>query len=189
MNKEVIIIGGGVIGGMVSNGASTLLPASDSPLLNIAIAGASIFGVTKVNGTTTKANLLKGALMGSAVVQILLAVKKVSAKNFSSSLSGTSKISQFAKGAVGLGCPLDNGLNGQFVGADGQLYEYDEQGLNGQFMDENGNVFEVVDDGLHGVEEDLYREEGLHGAADVYGEEENGLHGAETAIYDELYQE
>lgn len=207
MNKEVVIIGGGVLGGMVSNGASTLLPASDSPIMNIALAGVSIFGATKVSGTTTKANLLKGALMGSAVVQILLAVKKVSAQNLGTSLSGTSKFSQFAKGAVGLGCPDESGLsgqfvgadgqlyqfdeqglNGQFVGADGQLYQYDEQGLNGQFMDEAGNVFELVDDGLHGAEEALYLENGLNGAEEIYGEEK-GLNAPETEIYNELYQQ
>ncbi|RUT67723.1 hypothetical protein D0817_24790 [Flavobacterium cupreum] len=207
MNKEVVIIGGGVLGGMVSNGATTLLPASESPIMNMGLAAVSIFGVTKVTGTTTKSNLIKGALIGSAIVQVLLAVKKVSAKTFPTALSGTSKFAQFAQGAVGLGCPDQSGLhgqfvgadgqiyqydepglNGQFVGADGQIYQYDEGGLNGQFMDEAGNVFELADDGLHGAEEALYLEDGLHGAEQIYGEE-SGLNAPETEIYNELYQQ
>lgn len=187
MNKEVVIIGGGVLGGMVSNGVSTLLPVSESPIMNIILAGASAFGATKVSGTTTSANLLRGACMGSALVQIMGAVKKVAGKNLATTLSGTSKITQFAKGAVGLGCSVDNGLNGQFVGADGQLYQYDENGLNGQFMDEAGNVFELADDGLKGSVEELYQHNALHGVASVYGEEENGLNGSVEELYAQNY--
>ncbi|MFV8347273.1 hypothetical protein [Flavobacterium sp. ZB4P13] len=175
MNKEVVIIGGGILGGMVSNGASTLLPQSESPLLNIAVAGASIFGATKVTGTTTKANLLKGALVGSAIVQALIAVKKLSTKSLGDKFAGTGKTSLFAKGAFGLACPYeDGGLNGQFMGADGNVYEMDESGLSGTFMDENGNVFEAAD--------------GLNGADSIYGQEEElGLNGAESELEAELY--
>ncbi|MBS7231721.1 hypothetical protein KHA90_11855 [Flavobacterium psychroterrae] len=205
MNKEVVIIGGGILGGMMSNGVSTLLPQSDSPLLNLVFAGASAFGATKVNGTSTKDNLLRGSLMGSAVVQALLAVKKVADKHLSSKLTGTGKGTLFAKGAVGLACPFDEGLNGQFMGGDGHVYEIDEQGLNGTFMDEAGNVFHTeeglngsfmdeagnvfhTEEGLNGVDDEY--EDGLHGAeSDVYGEDERGLHGAEEeALYAELYQ-
>lgn len=167
MNKEVVIIGGGILGGMVSNGASTLLPQSDSPILNVVLAGVSAFGVTKVSGTTTKDNLLKGALMGSAIVQTLIAVKKFSDKNLGTAITGTGKASLFAKGAFGLACPHDEGgLNGQFMGADGHVYELDDTGLSGTFMDENGNVFE---EGLNGPEDDIYGQEdeaGLQGTYD-----------------------
>jgi hypothetical protein len=190
MNKEVVVIGGGIVGGMLSNGASTLLPQSESPIMNIVIAGASAFGATKVSGTSTKDNLLRGALIGSAVVQALLAVKKVSEKSLSSKFTGTGKGAMFAKGAFGLACPCDeSGLNGQFMGGDGRVYEYDEQGLSGTFIDEAGNIFQ--DDGLNGAFDEVYMdEEGLHGAeAEVYGEEEHGLNGAEEeALYAELYQ-
>lgn len=192
MNKEVVIFGGGVLGGMASNGASALLPQSDSPLMNVAIAGISLFGATKVNGVTNKANLLRGALLGSALVQTFIAVKKVSGTHLSAKLQGTGKASLFAKGAVGLGCPHDEGLNGQFMGGDGQIYEFDEQGLNGQYMDEAGNVFEIAENGLNGqftdADGNVYEveDDGLNGSAsDVYGEEEeDGLHGT----YEELYQ-
>lgn len=213
MNKEVTIIGGAIIGGAVSNGVSALLPQSDSPLLNIVVAGASGFGATKVRGTSTKDNLLKGALLGSAVVQVLTAIKKISEKNFASKLTGDGKAIQFAKGAMGLACPFDEGgLNGVFMGADGQMYERDETGLHGTYMDEHGNVFEdnglngaeetvYVDefgnviDGLHGAEEVVYVDEfgnvidGLHGAeSDIYGiEDEHGLHGAEDDLYEDIY--
>jgi hypothetical protein len=189
MNKEVVIIGGGILGGMMSNGVSTLLPQSDSPLLNLVFAGASAFGATKVNGTSTKDNLLRGSLMGSAVVQALLAVKKVADKHLSSKLTGTGKGTLFAKGAIGLACPFDEGLNGQFMGGDGHVYEIDEQGLNGTFMDEAGNVFHT-EEGLNGSEQEYLDEDGLHGAeSDVYGEDEHGLNGSdEEALYSELYQ-
>jgi hypothetical protein len=202
MNKEVVTIGGGVLGAMVSNGASALLPQSESPIINIAMAGASVFGATKVAGTTTKANVLKGALIGSAIVQTLIAVKKIANKNLAAKFTGTGKGTEFAKAFVGLGCPDDQhglhgveeeeGLHGQFLGQDGKLYEVDATGLSGTYMDENGNVFQTNDglngaeeeEGLHGVEE----EEGLHGIADVYGEENFGLQGAESAAIEELYQ-
>lgn len=175
MNKEVVTIGGGIIGGMVSNGVSTLLPQSESPVLNIVVAGASVFGATKVKGTTTKDNMLKGALIGSAIVQALIAVKKISQKSLASKITGTGNASLFAKGAVGLGCP-DEGLHGQFMGADGHVYELDETGLSGTFMDENGNVFETAD-GLNGAE------------AHIYGQEEElGLNGVDEALEAELYQ-
>jgi hypothetical protein len=176
MNKEVVIIGGGILGGMVSNGASTLLPQSESPVINLVVSGASIFGAIKVSGTTTKANLLKGALIGSAIVQALIAVKKLSTKNLGDKITGTGKVSLFAKGAVGLACPFyEGGLNGQFMGADGHVYELDESGLSGTFMDENGNVFEAAD-GLTGAE------------AHIYGQDDElGLNGAEEALEAELY--
>lgn len=171
MNKEVVTIGGAVAGGMVSNGVSTLLPQSESPIMNIALAGASIFGATKVSGSTTKDNALRGALMGSAIVQTLIAVKKISSKSFGEKLAGDSKTKQFMRGAVGLGCPDENGLHGALMGADGEVYEYDESGLHGTFMDENGNVFEQAD-GLNGAE-DVYGEDlGLNGAEDIYGAED-----------------
>ena len=168
MNKEVVIIGGGILGGMVSNGASTLLPQSESPLLNIGIAGASIFGVTKVKGTTTKDNLLKGALIGSALVQSLMAVQKIANKYFAPKITGTGKVARFAKGAMGLACPHnESGLNGHFMGADGNIYQIDETGgLNGLFMDEAGNVFEMDEEQLNGaIEDELYQQNGLKGAA------------------------
>lgn len=189
MNKEVVVIGGGIVGGMLSNGASTLLPQSESPIMNIVLAAASAFGATKVSGTSTKDNLLRGALMGSTVIQALIAVKKVSDKHLSAKLTGTGKGTLFAKGAVGLACPCEDGLNGQFMGGDGHVYELDEHGLNGTFMDEAGNVFHT-EDGLNGVEEEYFDQDGLHGAeAEVYGEEEHGLNGAEEeALLAELYQ-
>jgi hypothetical protein len=176
MNKEVVTIGGAVLGGMVSNGVGTLLPQSDSPIMNVVIAGASAFGAIKVSGSSTKDNVLRGALMGSAVVQALIAVKKISSKSLDSKLSGTGKPTQFMRGAVGLGCPDENGLHGALMGADGNVYEYDEGGLHGTFMDEHGNVFEQAADGLHGVEEDIY---GLQGVE----EEIYGLQGAEEELY------
>lgn len=207
MNKEVAIIGGGIIGGAVSNGVSTLLPQTDSPIMNIVIAGASGFGATKVHGNSTKDNLLKGALLGSCFVQALTAIKKFADKNLSSKLTGVGKGTQFFRGAVGLGCPCEeSGLAGAFMGADGEVYQYDETGLNGTVMDEAGNIFEVQDglqgvyqdengnlfsDGLNGVLDEVYDlpDDGLHGAEDdVYGiEDEPGLNGIEDTLYEEIY--
>lgn len=173
MNKEVVIIGGAVAGGMVSNGISVLLPQSDSPIINFALAGASAFAVTKVTGTTTKDNLLKGALIGSAVVQALIGVKKVSDAHLGDKLTGTGKLTTFGKGALGLACPCeDGGLNGQFMGSDGQVYEIDENaGLGGTFMDENGNLFELAEDaGLNGALEDEIFNAGLNGETTVLEE-------------------
>ena len=186
MNKEVVIIGGGVVGGVVSNGLTALLPASESPIINLALAGISAFGVTKVKGVTTKDNLLKGALLGSALVQAMTGISKIATKSLSARLTGDGKATQFMKGAVGLACPFEvNGLNGTFMGGDGNVYQYDENGLNGTFMDENGNVFEMQD-GLQGALEDELYKDGLHGAEEeVYGED--GLHGAEEDLYNEIY--
>jgi hypothetical protein len=202
MNKEVILIGGGVMGGVVSNGLTALLPASESPIINLALAGVSAFGVTKVKGTTTKDNLLKGALIGSALVQAMTGIKKIATKSLSARLTGDGKATQFMKGAVGLACPFEEGLNGTFMGGDGHVYQYDESGLNGTYMDEAGNIFEEnglngtftdehgnvfeVEDGLHGALEDELYQDGLHGAEDyIYGED--GLHGAEEDLYNEIY--
>lgn len=201
MNKEVILIGGGVMGGVVSNGLTALLPPSESPIINLALAGVSAFGVTKVKGTTTKDNLLKGALIGSALVQAMTGIKKIATKSLSARLTGDGKATQFMKGAVGLACPFEEGLNGAFMGGDGQIYQYDESGLNGTYMDEAGNIFEenglhgtytdqygnvFEEDGLHGALEDELYEDGLHGAEeDIYGED--GLHGAEEDLYNEIY--
>jgi hypothetical protein len=190
MNKEVAIIGGGVVGGAVSNGVSTLLPQSESPIINIVLAGASAFGATKVRGTSTKDNLLKGALMGSAVVQALTGIKKIADKSLSTRLTGDSKATRFIKGAVGLACPCDEGLQGTFMGGDGQIYQYDENGLNGTFIDEAGNVFEM-NNGLNGALEDELYDNGLQGPeANIYGmEDESGLNGSdEEDLYSELYQ-
>ncbi|PWA09521.1 hypothetical protein [Flavobacterium laiguense] len=167
MNKEVVTIGGAVLGGMVSNGVSTLLPQNpNSGFINAVIAGVSVFGATKVSGTGTKENLLRGALMGSALAQVSIILKKAGTKYYAQKPEATSKADLFTKGVLGLGCPDEGGLHGGLMGADGNVYEYDESGLHGTFMDENGNVFEQAD-GLHGAEEEIY---GLQGAEDeLYG--------------------
>lgn len=202
MNKDVVIIGGGVFGGVVSNGLTSLFPNSESPVINLVLAGASAFGVTRVKGTSTKDNLLKGALIGSTLAQVAISVKKIATKSLSARLTGDSKATQFMKGAVGLACPFENGLNGTFMGGDGQVYQYDENGLNGTYIDEAGNIFQEnglngtftdengnvyeMQDGLHGALEDELYEDGLHGVEDyVYGED--GLHGAEEDLYNEIY--
>lgn len=176
MNKEVVIIGGGFIGGAVSGGISNLLP-QESSFANIGVAAAAIFGATKVSGTTTKSNLLRGALAGVAVVQLLTAVKKAVQRSSSDPrfAEQSGKLGKFSKGVLGLACPHDEGgLNGQFMGADGNVYEMDESGLSGTFMDENGNVFEAAD--------------GLNGADSIYGQEDElGLNGAESDLEAELY--
>jgi hypothetical protein len=189
MNKQVTIITGGVVGGMLSNGITSLLPQSDSPIVNLAFAGVSIFGATKVEGNTTKHNLLQGSLMGSAVVQTLIAVKKLSEKHLAARLTSESKATAFIKGATGLGCPSEIGLQGAFMGADGQIYQYDSTGLSGTYMDEAGNLFES-NDGLNGVLDEVYDidENGLNGAEDdIYGEDETGLNGIEEDLYNEIY--
>jgi hypothetical protein len=188
MNKEVVIIGGGVIGGVVSNGLTALFPSSENPIINLAIAGASAFGVTRVKGTSTNANLLKGALIGSTLAQVAITVKKIATKSLSARLTGDGKATQF--------------MNGTFMGGDGHVYQYDENGLNGTYIDEAGNIFQEnglngtftdehgnvyeMQDGLHGALEDELYQDGLHGIEEyVYGED--GLHGAEEDLYNEIY--
>ncbi|WP_268846583.1 hypothetical protein [Flavobacterium aestivum] len=202
MNKEVVIIGGGVCGGLVSSGLTALLPYSESPIINLAVAGASAFGATRVKGASTKDNLLKGALVGSTLTQVAISIKKIATKNLSARLIGDGKATQFMKGAVGLACPYEDGLNGAFMGGDGHVYQYDENGLNGTYIDEAGNIFQEnglngtftdeygnvfqVQDGLHGALEDELYQNGLQGAEEyVYGED--GLHGAEEDLYNEIY--
>ena len=194
MNKELVMIGGGVSGGALSNGIAGLFPATANPMLvNAGMAIATGFGITKVTGTDGKSQFLRSMLIGATIVRGIGFVKNVFEKTgVASKLTAPTKVNQFLLGATGLGCPHD-GLAGTFTGADGQLYEYDESGLAGTFMDEDGNIHEIANglnagyvdefgnpvDGLNGYEE----EAGLFGSEDedgLYGyEDEDGLSGVE----------
>jgi hypothetical protein len=176
MNKEVVTFGGAVIGGLASAQINAMVPQKpDSGLMNIVTAGAAVFGATKVSGTGTKENLLRGALMGVGLSQLFIVARKAVAKHYAGKEGELSKKDIMVKRSVGLGCPDEGGLQGGLMGTDGNVYEYDESGLAGTFMDENGNVFQQAD-GLNGVEEDIY---GLQGAE----EEIYGLQGAEEELY------
>ena len=186
MNKELIMIGGGVTGGALSNGIAGLFPATTNPMLvNGGLALATGFGITKATGTDAKSQFLRSMLIGATIIRGIGFVKNVFEKTgVVSKLSAPTKVNQFLLGATGLGCPQD-GLNGTFRGADGQLYEYDQSGLAGTFMDEDGNVHEIadglnavyldhegnIDNGLNGYEE----EAGLFG----YDDDQDGLNGYE----------
>ncbi|WP_394760301.1 hypothetical protein [Flavobacterium sp.] len=186
MNKELVMIGGGVTGGALSNGIAGLFPTTTNPMLvNAGMALATGFGITKITGTDGKSQFLRSMLIGATIIRGIGFVKNVFEKaGIASKLSAPTKVNQFLLGATGLGCPHD-GLAGTFRGADGQLYEYDESGLAGTFMDEDGNIHEIADglnavyvdedgnvvDGLNGYEEDA----GLFG----YDDDEDGLYGVE----------
>ena len=198
MNTQVAYISGGVLGGVVSNGIASFFPKdaqqNTNPIYDLIGAAIYGFGATKVTGTDTKYNMLKGALVVSAAVSALKALKSFSEKNLSSKLQGTGAVQKFMKGAVGLGCPCTEGLNGSFVGADGQLYAFDDSGLSGTFVDEAGNIFQsqnglnapmvdefgtLYDDGLNGE----FIDEIGHVYSDGLNGEEEGLNGEEAFVY------
>lgn len=186
MKQEVAMIGGGVVGGALSQGLTVLLPANDSPIMNIVAAAAAGFGATKVSGNDTKAHLIKGGLIGAAVTQSLVALKKVAEKSLNSNLQGDSAATKFMRATVGLPATSTAGLKGAYMMPDGTVYEYDEQGLSGTYMDENGNIFTTEElNGYVGnnVEEVYGMGDGLNGTfEDVYG-----LGAAEEAVYEEIY--
>jgi hypothetical protein len=186
MNKDLILIGGGVLGGATSRGIAGVFPATANPkIVHGLLAVGMGFGATKVNGSSTQAQLLKGALIGGAVVKGLDFIKSMVEGTATASklLASDSKMNQFLKGATGLGCPMDDGgLNAVMMGSDGRYYQYDESGLQGTYIDESGNVHQM-DDGLGAGQEMMYLDESGNVVGLGYPSEEEGLYGAQEKDY------
>ncbi len=175
MNKELVMIGGGVSGGAVSNGLVGLFPATANQMLvNGGMALAAGFGITKISGTDAKSNFLRSALIGATIVRGIALVKNVFEKTgVAAKLTAPTKVNQFLLGATGLGCPYDAALNGMFVDQDGNEHYID--GLNAMYIDENGNEVHALNGyeeeaGLFGFDDD--QDDALNGY-----EEEAGLYG------------
>lgn len=189
MKTELALIIGGITGGMLSNGVNTILPekAQDNALTHVVLAGASGFAYTKVKGTDSKDNMLRGALMGMTITEGIKAIRLVSNKSLDGKLTATNKTTAFTRGFLGLAgaeeelYALNGGCENAYLqGADGELYTYDETGLAGTYMDEAGQVFE---DGLN-APEDLYDEvASLNAPEDLY----DGM-ASLNGVDDDLYE-
>jgi hypothetical protein len=181
MNKEVILISGGVLGGLTSRGIAGVFPATANPkIVHGLLAVGMGFGATKVNGTTTQAQFLKGALLGGAVVKGLDFIKAMLEGTATAAKlqASDSKINLFFKGATGLGCPMDDGgLGAVMLGSDGKYYQYDQSGLQGTYIDESGMVHQIAD-GLNAGNETMYYDQAgnLHQMND-------GLNAGEQMMY------
>lgn len=191
MKTNIALIVGGILGGMAANGVTSILPANaqENAFVHGGLSLASGFAYTKVEGNDSKDNVLRGALLGTAIVEGLKTIRIISNKSLDSKLTSTNKATTFTRGFLGLNAPEDlydemAGLNGgeYLMGADGELYQIDATGLSGVYMDEAGNVFE---DGLHGAE-DLYEEVASLNAPDDLYDEMASLNGADAELYEEV---
>ncbi len=200
MKKEVIQIGSGVLAGALSRGLTGTMLEKSSNTVKTAVSGVLCIGMgfaaTKVKGTDSKADFLRGSAMGISIAQGFEVVKNIfSNEKIASKLSSETTSGRFLQKATGLSGAV-NGLNG-YVDVDGN---YHEDGLGG-YIDAYGNL---VEDGLNAYEiEDglgAYEiEDGLNGFDDEDGlsafELEDGLNGFDDedglGAYDEYeeYQE
>jgi hypothetical protein len=180
MNKDLILIGGGVLGGATSRGIAGVFPATANPkIVHGLLAVGMGFGASKVNGSSTQAQLLKGALLGGAVVKGLDFIKAMleGTPTAAKLQASDSKVNQFLKSATGLGCAMDDGgLNAVMLGSDGKYYQYDESGLQGTYIDESGNVHQIAE-GLNATNEMVYYDEQGNVMGLGYPEEEEMLSG------------
>lgn len=189
MKTELALIIGGITGSMLANGVNTLLPvnAQENALTHVALATASGFAYTKVTGTDSKDNVLRGALLGATISEGVKAIRLISTKSLDGKLTSANKATAFTRGFLGLNASeeelyaLNGGEEAYLQGADGQLYAYDETGLSGTYMDEAGQIFE---DGLNGGE-DLYDEvASLNAPEDLY-DEMASLNASEDELYED----
>ena len=185
MTKEVIQISAGVLAGALSRGATGTMLEKSSNTVKTAVSGALCIGMgfaaTKVKGTDTKANMLRGAAMGVSVAQGLELIKGIfSNEKIAAKLSSESASGRFIQKASGLSGGV-NGLNGYTD----EFGNYHEDGLGGMiaadgtFIDEDGLSGVDFEDefGLNGFDDDEY---GLNG----FDEDEDGLNGVEFEEFD-----
>ncbi|WP_395077746.1 hypothetical protein [Flavobacterium sp.] len=180
MNKDLMLISGGVLGGATSRGIAGVFPATANPkIVHGLLALGMGFGATKVNGTSAQAQLLKGALIGGAVVKGLDLIKAmIEGTAIANKITGSdSKMNSFLRSATGLGCPMDRGgLNAVMLGSDGNYYQYDQSGLQGTYLDESGMVHQITD-GLNAGEEMVYYDQQGNVVGLGYADEEEMLNG------------
>jgi hypothetical protein len=182
MKKEVIQIGSGVLAGALSRGLTGTMLEKSSNTVKTAVSGVLCVGMgfaaTKVTGTGTKADFLRGAALGVSIAQGFEVVKSVfSNEKIASKLNSETASGRFLQKATGLSGAV-NGLNG-YTDVDGN---YHEDGLGG-YIDPYGNLIEdglgayEIEDGLAGFDD----EDGLGGFDDEDGlgayEIEDGLAG------------
>ena len=182
MKKEVIQIGSGVLAGALSRGLTGTMLEKSSNTVKTAVSGVLCVGMgfaaTKVTGTGTKADFLRGAALGVSIAQGFEVVKGVfSNEKIASKLNSETASGRFLQKATGLSGAV-NGLNG-YTDVDGN---YHEDGLGG-YIDPYGNLIEdglgayEIEDGLAGFDD----EDGLGGFDDEDGlgayEIEDGLAG------------
>ena len=182
MKKEVIQIGSGVLAGALSRGLTGTMLEKSSNTVKTAVSGVLCVGMgfaaTKVTGTGTKADFLRGAALGVSIAQGFEVVKSVfSNERIASKLNSETASGRFLQKATGLSGAV-NGLNG-YTDVDGN---YHEDGLGG-YIDPYGNLIEdglgayEIEDGLAGFDD----EDGLGGFDDEDGlgayEIEDGLAG------------
>ncbi|WP_329804989.1 hypothetical protein [Flavobacterium facile] len=194
MKKEVIQIGSGVLAGALSRGLTGTMLGKSSNTVKTAVSGVLCVGMgfaaTKVTGTGTKADFLRGAALGVSIAQGFEVVKSIfSNEKIASKLNSETASGRFLQKATGLSGAV-NGLNG-YTDVDGN---YHEDGLGG-YIDPYGNLIEdglgayEIEDGLgaYEIEDGLgaYEiEDGLAGFDDEDGlgayEIEDGL-----GVYDD----
>lgn len=149
MNKEVVTISSAVLAGAVTRGATGVLldTADNTTKMGVNLAGCLGFGFlsTKVSGSDTKAAILRGGAIGSAIAHGLLFIGNVASTDaVSTKLATDTKVNQFLKKAAGLNSSYE-GLAG-YIDAMGN---YHEDGLNG-YIDAQGNY---IEDGLNSFED------------------------------------
>lgn len=116
------LIGGIIVGGMLSNGAIALVHTGKAvteedkkkennmlTLKRLGLAGASAYGASGIVGTDALSTFAQGALYGMSGVQALKAVEGVAKTNetVSAAVSGTTKAKIFLQNAIGLACPCN----------------------------------------------------------------------------------
>lgn len=193
MNKQVIQISSGVLSGALSKGITGVALEKSSNMVKTVVSGVLCIGMgfaaTKVKGTDTKSEILRGGALGIALAQGLDFVKNIASnEKVAAKFNSETKTGRFLQKATGLSGAVEmlngymdennnyveNGLG--IVDAYGNLLD---DGMNGVEMDEFGmNGVELDEFGMNGVELD---ELGLNG----YDDEELGL-GAYSE-YEEIY--
>ena len=159
MKKEVIQIGSGVLAGALSRGLTGTMLEKSSNTVKTAVSGVLCVGMgfaaTKVTGTGTKADFLRGSAMGISVAQGLELFKNIASnEKIASKLNSETASGRFLQKATGLSGAV-NGLNG-YTDVDGN---YHEDGLGG-YIDPYGNLIEdglgayEIEDGLAGFDDE-----------------------------------
>jgi hypothetical protein len=102
--KTGVLLAAAVIAGMTSNGVmGAVVPQEfNTPLAKLATAGASGFAASTVEGESTGATAVKGALLGVAVVQAIKGTGTLVAPKVAS-ISSSPKVQNFINKAVGMG--------------------------------------------------------------------------------------
>jgi hypothetical protein len=183
MNQEITTISSAVLLGVLSGAGTHSATSTSSTMVKVGVNSALAIGFgylsTKVTGSDTKANILRGGALGVSIAHGFGAIREIIASpTVQAKIKPETAVGKYLNRVAGLGC-ADGGLEGYFD-ANGN---YHDEGLGGYIPQEGGFVPYGE---LNGMEDELngYEEGELNGYEDeLNGYEDGELNGMEQDGY------